>query len=327
MNSVRGGTTETPTPQVLGRYQIRAPIGAGSTGEVFRAHDPELDRTVAIKVLRSPFAGDLQLRKQLVREAKAISALSHHHICATYDIGCQDAVDYVVMEHLEGKTLADRLQEEPLQHWEVDMIVRSIAEALSHAHGRGVVHRDLKPANIFIVDDDQCVKVLDFGLSITHACTSAASQASSASPYIAPEQLEGKETDARTDIFSFGAVLFEMMTGKKAVKGQSVPIAVSMRLDRPDPNARPADESTLCPALACLIAKCLAPEPAARWQSIEDLREGWERVSVAPNLFGDEPPHFRTYPRSTHSSSATIRSLVFWLCFFLLGLVLMHPGC
>ena len=220
----------------LGPYEILAPIGAGGMGEVYRAKDTRLDRTVAIKVLPSHLSNDTELRQRFEREAKAVSSLNHPHICTVHDVGQQDGVDYLVMEHLEGETLAARLAKGPLPTDQVLRYAIEISDALDKAHRQGVVHRDLKPGNIMVTKSG--AKLLDFGLAKLQHAESGQGEALSALPtenqsltgagtilgtfqYMAPEQLEGKDADARTDIFAFGAVVYEMATGLKAFEGKS----------------------------------------------------------------------------------------------------------
>ena len=219
----------------LGPYEILAPLGAGGMGEVYRAKDTRLDRTVAIKILPSHLSSNADFKQRFEREARAISSLTHPHICALYDVGSQDGTEFLVMEFLEGETLAHRLIKGPLP---TDQMLRygiQIADALDKAHRQGIVHRDLKPGNIMLTKSG--VKLLDFGLAKLTVCKSSFAGVSTASrtqqrditaegtilgtiQYMAPEQLEGKETDARTDIFAFGTVLYEMATGKKAFTGR-----------------------------------------------------------------------------------------------------------
>ena len=227
----------------LGPYEILSPLGAGGMGEVYKAKDTRLDRTVAIKVLPAHVASSPEARQRFEREARAVSSLNHPHICTLHDVGHQDGVDFLVLELLEGQTLADRLVKGPLP---VDQALRhgiEIAGALAAAHRRGIVHRDLKPANIMLAKSG--VKLLDFGLAKQGPGGAvveimAAPGGLSASPtatrqkgltaegtilgtlhYMAPEQLEGKPADARTDIFALGVLLYEMATGKHAFEGKS----------------------------------------------------------------------------------------------------------
>src|SRR5437588_3734258 len=235
----------------LGPYEIVAAIGAGGMGEVYRARDTRLDRTVAIKIVSEAAAADPQFRERFEREARAISRLTHPHICTLYDVSRHGALDFLVMEYLEGESLADRLHKGALPIDQVFPYAIEIADALDKAHRAGIIHRDLKPANIFISKSG--TKLLDFGLAkpaaspvgvIAQVSTLQTEQALTAQgvilgtlQYMAPEQLEGKETDARTDIFAFGAVLYEMLTGKRAFEGNSQASLIAAILDRQPPPA------------------------------------------------------------------------------------------
>ena len=221
----------------LGPYEVQSPVGAGGMGEVYRARDSRLDRTVAIKVLPTHLASDPALRQRLEREAKAISKLTHPHICTLHDIGSQDGVDFLVMEFVEGETLEKRLERGPLPPDQVLKYAIEIADALDKAHRQGIVHRDLKPGNIILTKSG--AKLLDFGLATLaegHAAPVAAVLTEmtvenkkltaegtllGTFQYMAPEQLEGKPADARTDIFAFGATVYEMATAKPAFGGRS----------------------------------------------------------------------------------------------------------
>src|SRR5215510_4332033 len=219
----------------LGPYEIVTPLGAGGMGEVYKANDTRLDRTVAIKVLPSHVSDDLTLRERFEREARTIAALNHPHICTLYDVGHEADTDFLVLEYLEGQTLADRLTKGALPLDQALQLAIQIADALDKAHRAGIVHRDLKPGNIMLTKSG--TKLLDFGLAKVTPAVMAASGLSIAptgiSPvtmqgtilgtlqYMAPEQIEGQEADARTDIFAFGAVLYEMVTGEKAFAGKS----------------------------------------------------------------------------------------------------------
>src|SRR5712671_561285 len=213
----------------LGPYEIVAPLGAGGMGEVFRARDTRLDRTVAIKILPPQLSNDLVRKQRFEREAKTISSLNHPHICVLYDVGHQDGTDYLVMECLEGETLAKRLEKGPIPLEQVLKFGEQIADALDKAHRSGVVHRDLKPGNIMLTPTG--AKLLDFGLAKPVAPLASMATITAAPPsspateqgtivgtfqYMSPEQVEGKELDGRSDIFSLGAVLYEMLTGQRA---------------------------------------------------------------------------------------------------------------
>ena len=270
----------------LGPYEISSPLGAGGMGEVYRARDTRLERIVAIKILPAHAATE-ERRQRFEREARAISALSHPHICVLHDVGRENGIDFLVMEYLEGESLADRLKRGALP---LDQVVRfgiEIAHALHKAHRHGIVHRDLKPGNVMLTKSG--AKLLDFGLAKLRAPEVPVSAASelSALPtgdkpltaegslvgtfqYMAPEQLEGNEPDARADIFAFGALLYEMVTGQRAFKGKSQASLIAAILA-----AEPTPMSLLRPltpvALDRLVATCLAKDPDERWQSAHDL--------------------------------------------------------
>jgi serine/threonine protein kinase len=264
----------------LGPYEFLAPLGAGGMGEVYRARDTRLDRTVAIKVLPEHLSQQPQLRERFEREARTVSSLSHSNICPLYDIGQQKDIDFLVMEYLEGETLAQRLVKGPLP---LDQALRTaieIAGALAHAHRHGVVHRDLKPGNIMLTKAG--AKVLDFGLAKVQAPTATPGLTQPTNmlteegvilgtlQYMAPEQLEGQEADIRTDIFAFGAVLYEMVTGKKAFEGKSRASMIAAIM-----HTEPAPMTSLQPlsppAFERMVQTCLAKDPEQRWQSAADL--------------------------------------------------------
>ena len=267
----------------LGPYEITAPLGAGGMGEVYRARDTRLDRTVAIKILTPGLADTPEVRQRFEREARAVSSLNHPHICALYDIGHQDGIDYLVMEHLEGETLAARLEKGPLPNGDLLRNASHIAEALDTAHRQGIVHRDLKPANVMLTKSG--AKLLDFGLAkgaailqgdmgtsptVSRALT-AHGTIVGAMQYMSPEQLEGKEADARSDIFSFGAMLYEMATGKKPFEGKSQASLIAAILKE---EPRPIRElQPMTPLLLENIVKtCLAKDPDERPQNAHDLK-------------------------------------------------------
>ncbi len=267
----------------LGPYEILSPLGAGGMGEVYRAKDTRLDRTVAVKVLPQHRSSSPEVRQRFDREAKTISQLSHPHICALYDVGHQDEMDYIVMELVEGQTLADRLSKGALP---LDQALRygaEIAGALEKAHRQGIVHRDLKPGNVMLTPEG--VKVLDFGLAKGFgpalpdgALTSLPTETPLTEKgtilgtiqYMAPEQLEGRQADSRTDIFALGLTLYEMVTGRKAFTGSSRASLIGAILrDDPPPISR---EQPLAPrALDRVVSTCLAREPEDRWQTARDV--------------------------------------------------------
>jgi serine/threonine protein kinase len=276
-----------PSGSRLGPYEIQSPLGAGGMGEVYRARDTRLERTVALKVLPAHLSTSPEVRQRFEREAKTISQLSHPHICALYDVGNQDGVEFLVMEYLEGETLSERLAKGPLAFDQVLRYGLEIADALDKAHRQGIVHRDLKPGNVMLTKSG--VKLLDFGLAKAVAPAGMRSGASlTALPtqtgrdltaegtilgtfqYMAPEQLEGKEADGRTDIFAFGAVLYEMATGKKAFSGRSqASLISSIMTSEPTPVSTVAP--TAPPAFDRVVRTCLAKDPDDRWQTAHDI--------------------------------------------------------
>jgi serine/threonine protein kinase len=265
----------------LGPYEIIAPLGAGGMGEVYRARDTRLERTVAIKILPASISADPLAKQRFEREAKIISGLNHPNICVLHDMGSQDGVDYLVMECVEGETLAKRLEKGPLPLEQVLKYGAQIAEALDKAHRSGIVHRDLKPGNVMLTKSG--VKLLDFGLAKPVSEAIASGLTISVSPtknrplteegaivgtvqYMSPEQLEGKETDARSDLFSFGAVLYEMVTGNHAFHGRSQASVIAAILEH-EPKPISAFQPMAPPALEWLIRTCLAKDPEERIQT------------------------------------------------------------
>ena len=280
----------------LGPYEIQSPLGAGGMGEVYRARDTRLGREVAIKVLPAHLSSNFDLRQRLEREAKAISSLNHPHICTLHDVGSQDGVDFLVMEHVEGETLADRLQRGTLPFEDALKTAIQIADALDKAHARGIVHRDLKPANIMLTKHG--VKLMDFGLAKplpgmaasviapmtpTTPTMTVAALSADASPltqkgtvvgtfqYMAPEVLQGAEADGRADIFSFGCVLYEMFAGRRAFEGKSQFSVLGAILDH-----EPERISTVRPSsparLDETVKRCLAKNPEQRYGCMHDVR-------------------------------------------------------
>jgi eukaryotic-like serine/threonine-protein kinase len=271
----------------LGPYEILSTLGAGGMGEVYKARDTRLERAVAVKVLPPHLSSSEELRQRFEREAKTISQLSHPHICALYDVNREGETEYLVMELLEGETLADRLGKGPLPLEQVLRFGTEIADALDKAHRQGIVHRDLKPGNVMLTKSG--VKLLDFGLAKAMAPVTPQSGLTAlptVSPgqnlteagtilgtfqYMAPEQLEGKEADARTDIFAFGAVLYEMATGRKAFAGKSQASLIGSIL-RDDPPAISEVSPMSPPAFNRVIKTCLAKDPEDRFQTAHDVK-------------------------------------------------------
>ena len=289
----------------LGPYEVVAPLGAGGMGEVYRARDTRLDRTVAIKVLPAHLSEKPALRQRFEREARALSSLSHPHICVLHDIGRENSVDFLVMEYLEGETLAARLEKGPPPTEQVLRYGIEIADALDKAHRQGVIHRDLKPGNIMLTKAG--VKLLDFGLAKAATNVVAASLASlSSAPtqtepltgagtivgtlhYMAPEQLEGLEADARTDIFALGAVLYEMASGQKAFPGKSQASIIAAVLSS-EPRALTELQPLTPPALERLVRTCLAKDPDERWQTAHDVGLNLKWIAEAGSQAGMPAP-------------------------------------
>ena len=262
----------------LGPYEILAPIGAGGMGEVHKARDTRLDRTVAIKVLPEHIAKREDLRARFEREARAVASLKHPHICTLFDIGSQDGAGYMVMEFMEGETLADRIAKGALPLDQAIKFATQIADALDRAHRAGVTHRDVKPQNIMLTRDG--AKVLDFGLAksvpkvgptdetLTAVLTTEGTVMGTPQ-YMAPEQFEGKEADARSDIWAFGAVLYEMVTGQKAFQGKSYSSLLGSILSADPP---PMSVKPFMPTwLERLVRRCLQKDPDDRYQSMRDV--------------------------------------------------------
>jgi eukaryotic-like serine/threonine-protein kinase len=257
----------------LGPYEILAPLGSGGMGEVYRAKDTRLDRTVAIKILPAHLSTNADYKQRFEREARAISSLTHPHICGLYDVGSQNGTEFLVMEFLEGETLAHRLSKGPLPTDQMLRYAIQIADALDKAHKQGIVHRDLKPGNIMLTKSG--VKLLDFGLAKFQLRTPSTelSNLPTAAPdittegtilgtiqYMSPEQLEGKEVDARTDIFAFGSVLYEMATGQKAFNGKSQASLMSAIL-KDEPIAISEVQPLAPQALDRVVKTCLSKDP------------------------------------------------------------------
>jgi eukaryotic-like serine/threonine-protein kinase len=278
----------------LGPYEIKQMLGAGGMGEVYRARDVRLDRTVAVKVLASHLSSSPELKQRMEREARAISSLNHSNICHLYDIGSEDGTDFLVMEYLEGETLAERIAKGPLPLNEILKIGIAVGEALSAAHRQGIVHRDLKPGNIMLTKSG--AKLMDFGLAKSAAggapsggsnapLLSAARTMSGATPisplttagtllgtiqYMAPEQIEGKEADARSDLFALGGIFYEMLTGARPFEGKSQ-ISVASAILEKDPQPISVTQPLTPPAFEQIVTTCLAKNPDDRFQSAHDI--------------------------------------------------------
>jgi len=291
----------------LGPYEIQSPLGASGMGEVYRARDTRLERTVAVKILPTHLSDNPEAKQRFDREARAISSLNHPNICTLYDVGHQDGVDYLVMEYMEGETLADRLIKGPLPPEQVLKCGREIAEGLEKAHRSGVIHRDLKPGNVMLTKSG--AKLMDFGLAKaapasappSSSLTMTLSTPAGSHPltaegmvvgtfqYMSPEQVEGKEADARSDIFSLGAVLYEMATGKRAFIGKSqASIVAAILASEPQPIS--AVQPMSPPALDRVVKVCLAKDPDERWQTAHDVKLQLEWIAEGGSQAGIPAP-------------------------------------
>ncbi len=307
----------------LGPYDILGPIGSGGMGDVYRARDTRLDRTVAIKVLPERFAGRDDLRQRLEREARAVSSLNHPHICTLFDIGHQDGIDYIVMEYLEGETLAARLARGPLPLDDVLRYGIQIAAALDRAHRQHITHRDLKPANIMLTKSG--AKLLDFGLAKVQPSAPAVDDVTRTEAlttegaimgtfqYMAPEQLEGAAIDGRTDTFAFGAVLYEMATGRRAFEGKSQASLIAAILKH-DP--APISAVASPHGLDRIIRACLEKDPGDRWQSMRDVLRELQWVGQPVPAVAEVKPA-RSWERAVWASLTLVLAAVVALLFML----------
>ena len=274
----------------LGPYEIQSPIGAGGMGEVYRARDARLSRDVAIKILPASFSADPERLQRFAQESRAAAALNHPNILSIFDIGEDHGAPYVVSELLEGETLRDRLRSGPLSSRKATDYAQQIAKGLAAAHEKGIVHRDLKPENLFITNDGR-VKILDFGLAKltrpeadlsgdapTQQVGTEAGTVMGTVGYMSPEQVRGKSSDSRSDIFSFGAVLYEMVSGKRAFHGESSVETMSAILKEEPPDLAETNRN-VSPALERIVRHCLEKNPAERFQSARDVAFNLEALT------------------------------------------------
>ena len=324
----------------LGPYEVGDAIGAGGMGEVYRALDSRLDRTVAIKVLATHLSTNPELRQRFDREARAISSLQHPNICTLFDVGHQNGIDFLGMEYLEGETLADRLQKGPVPINQALKIGLEVADALEKAHRQGIVHRDLKPGNVML--SKAGAKLMDFGLAKPAAVLTAAGSGTAGSPvtpttptsptiaalasptspitsrgmvvgtfqYIAPEVLQGGEADARSDIFAFGAVLYEMITGQRAFEGKSQLSVASAILEK-EPAPVSSIQPMTPPALEQVVKTCLAKDPDERFQTAHDLKLQLRWIAEASSSQLAAPAQVRAR-RAVQKRTLLIAAVVGW---------------
>lgn len=308
----------------LGPYEIISLTGAGGMGEVYKAKDTRLDRTVAIKVLPSQLTASEEIKQRFEREAKTISSLNHPNICILYDIGEQDGTAYLVMEYLEGRTLSERILEGPLTNDELVKYSLQIVDALDKAHKQGLIHRDLKPANVMLTKEG--AKLLDFGLAKLQIPTGGFEDTSgvtkTSSPltqqgtivgtiqYMSPEQLEGAEADSRSDIFSFGVMLYEMVTGKKAFNGKSQASLIASVL-KEQPKAVSEIQPLALPMFERIINQCLAKDANDRWQTAGDLKHAIKWLSEGGSQIGI--PKALSAKRKRHSTLTMVLAALFFV--------------
>jgi len=284
----------------LGPYQIQSPLGAGGMGEVYRAHDPRLARDVALKVLPEAFAADRERMARFEREAKVLASLNHPNVAAIYELEESNSVRALVLELVEGPTLAERIAQGPIPIEEALPMAKQICDGLEYAHERAIIHRDLKPANVKVTPEGS-VKLLDFGLAkalegeavagdiltsptISHLATQAGIILGTAA-YMSPEQAKGKAVDRRADIWAFGCLLYEMLTGKRAFGGQAVSETLAAVI-RDDPNWSALPQA-VPPRIRDLLKRCLCKDVRQRLQAIGDARIAIEEVQsgvAAPDL-------------------------------------------
>jgi Tol biopolymer transport system component/predicted Ser/Thr protein kinase len=330
----------------LGPYEIQTPLGAGGMGEVYLARDTRLERTVAVKILPPHLSSNADAKQRFEREARAISSLNHPNICTLHDVGFQDGTDFLVMEYLEGETLADRLAKGPLTPEQVLKYGSDICEGLERAHKSGVIHRDLKPGNIMLTKSG--AKLMDFGLakatlqqSAVSSLTMTMSAVQGSQPltqqgtvlgtfqYMSPEQLEATEADVRSDIFSLGAVLYEMATGRPAFTGKSQATVVAAILaSEPQPISTVQPMSP--PALDRVVRTCMAKDPEERWQTAHDVKLQLKWIAEAGSQAGVPAPvaaRRKTSQRAAWivAALAVAAALAFAVAFFLRPAQSIHP--
>ncbi|PYS62489.1 MAG: hypothetical protein DMF76_08890 [Acidobacteria bacterium] len=314
----------------IAQYTIVSKIGEGGMGEVYRARDTKLGRDVAIKVLPAAFSENSERLRRFEQEAQAAGALNHPNILSIYHIGTHQGAPYIVSELLEGETLRERMVSGALPQRKATDYALQIAQGLAAAHEKGIVHRDIKPDNIFITDDGR-VKILDFGLAkLTSASDGVPSQTEvptrkvNTDPgtvmgtmgYMSPEQLKGQPADHRSDIFSFGAILYEMLSGRRAFRGDSMAETMSAIL-REDPPDLSETNKTVSPALERVVRHCLEKNPAERFHSARDLAFAIESLSGSATISGQTAtmPTITGYGRRFGPSAAFVGAALFFKSF------------
>jgi eukaryotic-like serine/threonine-protein kinase len=320
---------------ILGSYEILQQIGAGGMGEVYKANDRRLGRQVAVKALPAQFSGQEDFRQRFEREAQVIAGLNHPNICTLYDVGKQDGTDFLVMELLDGETMAARLERGPIPLEEALRIAIQIADALEKAHSIGVTHRDLKPSNIMLTKSG--AKLMDFGLAKRRVIVDASGSAMptvtgdltqhgsiiGTVQYMAPEQIEGEEADPRTDIFALGTVLYEMVTGKKAFTGKSQASLMASILQQ-NPAPMSALQPVAPPSLQRVVEICMAKDPASRWQSAHDVMLQLKWIAEGGSAAGVPAPV--AHRRKNRERSAWIIAGVAVLAALALGALSFRNG-
>ena len=323
-----------PSGTRLGPYEIAGPLGAGGMGEVYRARDTRLERTVAIKILPESFASDRERLERFQQEARILSALNHPNLMAIYDVGSQDGMHFLVSEFLEGQTLRERLAAGPLTQRRAIDYGLQIAKGLAAAHEKGIVHRDLKPENIFVLRDER-VKILDFGLAkqaaIAAATDGTMTSANRTMPgtvlgtagYMSPEQVRGEAVDHRSDIFSFGTILYEMLAGQRAFHGDSS-VEVMNSILKQDPPELAESGLNVSLGLQRIVQRCLEKRPDARFQSASDLAFALDSLSST----GTSSAGLRALKdtKKTRSRILLPASLLAALAIGALAAYLLHPA-
>src|SRR5262245_53913957 len=328
-----------PSGTKLGSYEILAPLGAGGMGEVYRARDNRLERAVALKVLPTDFAKDADRLRRFEQEARATSALNHPNILTVHDFGLHEGAPFIVMELLEGEELRAQLDEGALSVRKAIEYAQQITAGLAAAHEKGVVHRDLKPENLFVTKDGR-VKILDFGLAKLKPQKLAGgvdSEAPTLKPltnpgvimgtvgYMSPEQVRGQEADHRADIFSFGMILYEMLSGKRAFNGVSVADVMSAILKEEPPELSETN-AKISPQLEKIVRRCLEKKPERRFQTASDLGFALEALTTASSSGANRTVAAQALDTAAMTSRSGWRERLWMLAAGVLALALLALG-